>query len=410
MRPSGGERPYGVEIERDAGGAFTASCDCPYFQDRFVICKHIWASLLEAERRGYLLGDGDLPENSDARPRRSRRRAPIRMLHARGGRARAPGARRRGVRVPGRSSSRSSRATSREAESHTGAAALSPTAQIVYVIDRAATIAGDDARARSAVAAAQEERRVGPAEARAGRQRAISEDCRSAADRQIVPLLLGASDPSSPAMASRATFARASFRLAPPLVERVLPLIGQSGRTFLRVQPSPGEQLVQLGWDDGPPWTFRLEIVHASGDEGFSIDGALVRGDERLAVRAPWLVLPSGYIVHGNRIARLDPSGAFAWLAQLRGSGPMVIPPGATGQLLDVLARSGVDPSDLPDELQFEIVNESPRPWVSVRADTRGRPGLARRQPARQRHVRLRRARRVAGIRGDDVRFRAAGC
>ena len=91
-------------------------------------------------------------------------------------------------------------------------------------------------------------------------------------------------------------------------------------------------------------------------------------------MRAPWFVLASGYIVHGTAVARLDPRGAFAWLSQLRGSGPMVIPPGATGQLLDVLARSGVDPSDLPEELQFEIVNESPRPSVSVRADTRGTP------------------------------------
>jgi len=57
-----GTRAYAVEIHRDARGALTASCDCPYFHDRFVICKHIWAALLEAERRGYLLGDGDLPE------------------------------------------------------------------------------------------------------------------------------------------------------------------------------------------------------------------------------------------------------------------------------------------------------------------------------------------------------------
>src|SRR4030095_10843222 len=78
--------------------------------------------------------------------------------------------------------------------------------------------------------------------------------------------------------------------------------------------------------------------------------------------------------VPAHHIARLEPRGAFAWLSQLRGSGPMVIPPGATGQLLDILARSGVDPSDLPDELQFEIVNASPRPWVSVRADTRVGP------------------------------------
>ncbi|HEX9366696.1 MAG TPA: DEAD/DEAH box helicase, partial [Vicinamibacterales bacterium] len=244
-------------------------------------------------------------------------------------------------------------------------------AQIVYVIDRAATIAGDtlalDLQSRQRKKNGEWGR---PKPAPVGS--ADLGQLPDAADRQIVPLLLGASDPHTIGYMSQ--FARASFRLAAPLVERGLPLIAQSGRAFLRVQPSPGEQLVSLGWDEGPAWTFRLEIVHASGDEGFSIDGALIRGAERLAVRAPWLVLASGFIVHGNRIARLDPRGAFAWLSQLRGSGPMVIPPGATGQLLDVLARSGVDPSDLPEELQFEIVNASPRPWVSVRADPRAAP------------------------------------
>jgi superfamily II DNA or RNA helicase len=363
-----GTRSYAVEIHRDERGAMTASCDCPYFHDRFVICKHIWAALLEAERRGHLLGAGDLPDDATFSPvdregvSDSEYATPAETARKKS----------RGARPWEKFLEEFSRNLA-EAESAPAPPRFAD-AQIVYVIDRAATIAGDtlalDLQSRQRKKNGEWGR---PKPAPVG-----SSDLGrlpDAMDRQIVPLLLGASDPQITGYNYMGTFARASFRLGAPLVERTLPLVAQSGRAFLRVQPSPGEQLVHLAWDEGPPWTFRLEIVHASGDEGFSIDGALIRGNERLAVRAPWLVLASGYIVHGNHIARLDPRGAFAWLSQLRGTGPMVIPPGATGQLLDVLARSGVDPSDLPEELQFEIVNESPRPWVSVRADTRVTPG-----------------------------------
>src|SRR4029079_6642169 len=75
-----------------------------------------------------------------------------------------------------------------------------------------------------------------------------------------------------------------------------------------------------------------------------------------------------GYLFHRGRVSLLDPRDAFAWLAQLRGSGPVTIPSDATGRLVDVLARSGVDPADLPEELQFEIVAGTPRPIVSIRS------------------------------------------
>ena len=155
-------------------------------------------------------------------------------------------------------------------------------------------------------------------------------------------------------------------------VDRVLPLIAQSGRAMLRIRRTPTDELIPLAWDDGPPWVFRLEVGHVTRDESVSIDGALVRASERLLIREPTMILPSGYLVHAGRLARLDARGAFTLLAQLRGTGPITIPPGATGQLVDVLARSGVDPSDLPEELQFEIVANPPRPIVQVRADERG--------------------------------------
>jgi superfamily II DNA or RNA helicase len=358
-----GARKYQVDIRR-AGDRFLASCDCPYFNDRFVICKHIWASFLEAERRGFLLGDGKIPEAATLEPvdpgdeSDPEFRTPAEVARRAGrGRARRP--------RPWEKFLEDFSRNLAQAEAGPELPRFADS-QIVYVIDRAATIAGEtlalDLQSRQRKKNGEWGR---PKPAPVGS--ADLGRLPDAADRQIVPLLLGASDPHG----SMSQFARASFRLAAPLVERALPVIAQSGRAFLRVQPPPGEQLMPLLWDDGPAWTFRLEIVHATRDEGFSIDGALARAGERLAIREPWLVLGGGFIVHRDRIARLDPRGAFAWLSQLRGSGPIVIPPGATGQLLDVLARSGVDPSELPEELQFEIVTESPRPCVSVRADTR---------------------------------------
>src|SRR5262245_11217790 len=57
-----GSHEYRDRIERQEN-AFEASCECPYFLDRVDICKHIWATLLEAERRGLLLGDGTIGRN-----------------------------------------------------------------------------------------------------------------------------------------------------------------------------------------------------------------------------------------------------------------------------------------------------------------------------------------------------------
>ena len=133
-------------------------------------------------------------------------------------------------------------------------------------------------------------------------------------------MLIGAADPYSASRMRRS--GRASFRLAGPLLDRALPLIVQSGRAFLRVRAQPAGELVTLAWDEGAPWTFRLEIIHPSGDESFSIDGEFVRGEERMAIRQPWMVL-DGYIFHAGWVARLATRGAFAWLAQLRriGSG-----------------------------------------------------------------------------------------
>jgi uncharacterized Zn finger protein len=62
-----GTRDYRVDLLRESGtDRFTASCECPYYADRAEICKHIWAALLEAERRDCW-GRGRDSSDRDAR-------------------------------------------------------------------------------------------------------------------------------------------------------------------------------------------------------------------------------------------------------------------------------------------------------------------------------------------------------
>src|SRR5689334_549804 len=44
---------YNVTLSR-SGKSLTAWCTCPYCDENYEPCKHIWATLLAAEEKGYL--------------------------------------------------------------------------------------------------------------------------------------------------------------------------------------------------------------------------------------------------------------------------------------------------------------------------------------------------------------------
>src|SRR5260221_4989281 len=52
-----GSESYGVHLQRTKE-EIKASCTCPYFLDNLDFCKHIWATLLAAEKACYLGGNG----------------------------------------------------------------------------------------------------------------------------------------------------------------------------------------------------------------------------------------------------------------------------------------------------------------------------------------------------------------
>ena len=48
-----GSRDYDVDLEKEREG-LVYSCDCPYFEDRLEVCKHIWATFLALNKKGLL--------------------------------------------------------------------------------------------------------------------------------------------------------------------------------------------------------------------------------------------------------------------------------------------------------------------------------------------------------------------
>ncbi|HTF38365.1 MAG TPA: SWIM zinc finger family protein, partial [Blastocatellia bacterium] len=53
-----GSYEYDVSL-KIVGLELLATCTCPYYDHD--LCKHIWATMLAAERKGYLMGTGYLP-------------------------------------------------------------------------------------------------------------------------------------------------------------------------------------------------------------------------------------------------------------------------------------------------------------------------------------------------------------
>ena len=356
-----GSRAYNVTITREQEG-FIGSCECPYFQDRFDVCKHIWAAVLAADSRGLLppLGPEAWIEPVDAPAERDNEQTAPLDGQAHPGRRPRP--------EPWE------HFLDDVAQELDAAEAMRPVArhaglQFLYILDRDASLTGNGIAIH--VAGRQRKRNGEWGKPQSAPVSASEiEHLPDETDREILSLLMGAAETSGYGSDYASNFVRASFRLVGPLTERVLPLVARSQRLHLRTSADGKEDLTPLGWDDGSAWKFRLGVV-AANDEGITVDGALIRGDQRMAVTEPQIVLSAGFLTANQNLARLDHGGAFAWLTELRRAGSMRFPRTAAPRLVESLARSGVSPASLPEELRYDRIDVPPRLRVKVtRAST----------------------------------------
>ena len=360
-----GSQWYRVDLRRD-GEAIVATCECPLFAD-FEVCKHVWAVILAADASGFLIGSTPFTDDTYLEPNYRSARAD-RQATAAIARPAAPAEpwRRFLSSVQQHVVRQSPIAASRYTQG-----------EILYVIDKEATETAGLPIVQVMWRIRKKNGEWGkpqPAAIGLGEVEQLSDE----ADRDILPLLIGASESNDLLGNYASVYSRTSFQLHGPLADRLLPLLAQSGRLHLRQQVAAdaasghrrserrSSELEDLGWDGGPPWVFQLD-VGIQDDGRVHVDGALVRGEQRVSPSEPDLG-PRARVSGCERHAVADESCAarshgwpscaarVRWWCRLR----------PRPNLVETMAQSNVEPARLPDPLRYDVIDAEPRPRIRI--------------------------------------------
>jgi len=352
---TGGEH-YEVRLTYEAGKLFVW-CDCPAFADNGP-CKHLWGAVLEADRRGAVKEalnarylevqdemDPGLEEDEDPatdyaydylRPRYQRPPPPPQMQPWR----EYLGTIQRGLEG-----------------GKTPPASFSKAFEILYVIEVTASKNGgalvleliSRTRKKNGEWAAPKEFRI------ASSHVSLLPD---PVDAEVIATMFGGHDSWGYQYSSTVPLVA---RKALPLVLalKLIPTIAATGRLMVRAET--GADLQPVTWDQGEPWKLWLEVRQDDRDQ-WKIVGSLRRGEERMELSEPLLLLDYGLVVTRETVARLDHGGAFAWIAQLRALKQIPFPDRERELVLEKLLDSKVlPPMELDEGLKFEERRVAPR-------------------------------------------------
>jgi superfamily II DNA or RNA helicase len=137
----------------------------------------------------------------------------------------------------------------------------------------------------------------------------------------------------------------------------------------LRLRRTEGEEEPpSIRWDDGQPWRFSLEIRPELGGKRWTWRGSLRRGDNRMDLSEP-LILLSGLLILGiGRTARFDDLGVMPWILRLRYEKEITFAEPQQDLMLGrILAETRVPSVELVESLRLEEINTKPRPCLTLR-------------------------------------------
>jgi superfamily II DNA or RNA helicase len=162
-----------------------------------------------------------------------------------------------------------------------------------------------------------------------------------------------------------------SYQVAHPLAGSIIARAASAGRCYLQDSSALPEDLTPVAWDEGGAWQFKLEMRRA-GSTDWTVSGVLHRGEERMDLTTPLLLIAGGLVFTGNRVAPLAEDAPFEWIIHLRKEGAIRAADKEKESLLGaVLSAPGAPALEVPDELRYEEVKLQPRPCLRVRAPDR---------------------------------------
>ena len=279
-----GQRMYTVEADLSSLDAPRLTCTCPAWE-RWGPCKHLWATLLEADRRGLAVLQPDVA--ADAQP------------------------------VDDRPPDWQGRLDAlREVfETRPAPPVLRHVSEVLYVVDRARSL-----RALALVVTVFARRRL--RSGKWGILRAYSGAMRddapvhSADDDRVLAALRGAAE------WSRDIDNPDSFLLDAEQSHLFVPLLAATGRLLLG-EPAGDDELRPLRHAPMRPWRLCAVLADDVGADRVRLHAELVRGDTALRPEELDLVLPTGIVIHDGEIAPLEIGAAGPWLRTFLEEGPI---------------------------------------------------------------------------------------
>jgi hypothetical protein len=380
-RVDGGET-YQVKMSL-RGQTLSLACTCPFFIDRGP-CKHLWATVLRAERDGELAqfadgtsvagvesGDGDDDDavDDEVQDQPTTKRATARPTRA--------------ERVPDWKRLVDEARRSSEAPEPPPA----PPAEILYVVDLEKLRAEGDLVITLRTRSTTKKGIPGKDKPASIAYRAlplVSDD----RDRRALPLYQAAAAISD---AHTGGYQRYGFGhgertftthavVPQDLSGELMPLLSATGRLLLRESHDAVPRPVVYEGD--PPWELVLRLRRSDDGKSSSIEGGLERGAARVDLSQPLALTDSGWVVFRDRIARLRHFGAYSLLASLRHRAATALPLADERPFLaSLFALPAVPRLDLPDELTFKEVSAAPQPILKVGAPARRRWGQPSERP-----------------------------
>ena len=347
-----GSSPYSIRMAHESG-RLLVYCACPYFAG-FGRCKHLWAAVLEADRRG-VLGEaakgGALRLCRDMDPDDAREPAHW-EIHVP---ALPP------PQTPPWQEYLTDIRHSLDAKK-LKTAAWPRELEILYVVEPGASkLAGaivlelhSRSRKKNGEWTVNKEFRIAPAQVGS---------LPDPVDAEAIASILGGQEYY---LYTYASSSGAAARKAVPhtLAQRLIPLVAATGRLYTRKMSSM--DLQPLAWDGGEPWKLWLDVRQDDRDQ-WKITGSLRRGEERMLLTEPSLIVEGGFLLAQGKIARLDDGGAFPWITRLTALKQIPFPDRERDSVMSkLLDLSVVPPLDVDEALKFEERRVQPRLGLRV--------------------------------------------
>lgn len=368
-----GTRLYAVSLTRD-DQQLKVVCGCPYFSENSSICKHIWATLISSDAAGYLaeedmqddqtgsvpktpLSDEELSQAMDSFLEQSRSLIKKELWL---------------------SQLRSIQTAQERAPEKPWPASR----EILYLIDvRGTAVSGE----LTLNIVHREPRRDGTW----SKHKSVSLSPKligqlgDAADRQILSMTLGTSDPWANSYGYYGygrdrSVSGSGLTVPASIVGTIVPLICSTGRGRL----VEGDADATISMDPGGPWELWLDVTPDPSEPIYWVDATVKRDGQTRPIQEPAFLLTGGFVFWRNgTVAALNDFGSFAWISTIRKQGLIAVPSTDIDSFLERLVELPQLPRlDVPESLQYAEVQGVPQPRLQIAprfmSAWRGRQGL----------------------------------